>query len=251
MGKIKMTQEMKPVREDDGMPFFCGADNECFNECCRDLNQALTPYDILRLKNNLGIASAVFLRRYTSRHSGPESGLPVVGFKPNPATGHTCPFVTKRGCSVYPDRPASCRMYPLARAVSRSRVTGEIREYFALIEEDHCKGFGKNTGKTVRQWLDTQGVDTHNFYNDKLLALISLKNSMMPGKLGGAQADMFYLALYDLDTFRHQIFHQDLLAEFCIPQSVSDTIRTSDEALLDMGLQWVQNRLFGRDMHWS
>lgn len=142
-------------------------------------------------------------------------------------------------------------MYPLARAISRSRETGEIREYFALIEEDHCKGFGKSTGKTVRQWLDTQAVDTHNFYNDKLMALISLKNLMMPGTLEGPQADLVYLALYDLDTFRHQIFHQDLLAASCVPESVSDTIRTSDEALLDVGLQWVQSQLFGRDMHWS
>jgi uncharacterized protein len=123
----------------------------------------------------------------------------------NPATGHACPFVTKDGCSVYPDRPASCRMYPLARAISRSRETGLIQEYYALIEEDHCKGFVQNTGQTVRQWLAGQAVDRHNRYNDKLIELISLKNRIIPGKLPDVQADLFYLALYDLDEFRRQI----------------------------------------------
>jgi len=69
---------MIPVHERDPMPFECCSENPCFNECCRDLNQALTPYDILRLKRNLGISSQVFLKRYTSFHFGPGSGLPIV-----------------------------------------------------------------------------------------------------------------------------------------------------------------------------
>jgi len=144
---------MIPVHEKDPMPFGCSPENTCFNDCCRDLNQVLTPYDILRLKRNLGISSQAFLREYTSLHHGPGSGLPIVEFKPNPATGHECPFVTKKGCSVYEDRPGSCRLYPLARAIARDRETGKIEEYFALIEEPHCKGFGKESGLTVRQWL--------------------------------------------------------------------------------------------------
>lgn len=243
-----MTDEMKPVHEADPMPFHCCSDNVCFNECCRDLNQALTPYDILRMKRNLGVTSQEFIRTYTSLHVGPESGLPVLNFKPNPATGHACPFVTDQGCAVYPDRPASCRLYPLARAIARNRATGEIQEYFALIEEDHCKGFGKETGKTVRQWVDTQEVSTHNEFNDKLMELISLKNRIRPGRLEGAEADLFYLALYDLDEFRTRIFEQDLLAEFDLPQSLLEKMRTSDEALLDFGVQWVRNQLFGLEM---
>lgn len=243
-----MTEDMKPVHENDPMAFFCGPENPCFNECCRDLNQALTPYDILRLKRNLGLSSPNFLHTYTSRHPGPQSGLPVVCFKPNPATGHACPFVTETGCSVYPDRPASCRMYPLARAIARSRETGEIQEYFALIAEDHCRGFCANTGRTVRQWLDSQRVDLHNQYNDTLMELISLKNRRLPGKLPGYQSDQFYLALYDLDGFRTQIFEQDLLAQYGVSPSVFDSIRTSDEALLKLGLQWVRNQFFGLEM---
>jgi len=240
-----MTEDMIPVHEKDSMPFECCSDNPCFNECCRDLNQALTPYDILRLKRNLGISSQAFLKKYTSFHYGPGSGLPIVTFKPNPATGHECPFVTAMGCSVYEDRPGSCRLYPLARAIAMDRETGEIDEYFALIEEEHCKGFGKKSGMTVRQWLEGQDVGLHNLHNDKLMELISLKNKILPGKLEGVQSDQFYLALYDLDEFRTQIFDHDLVADFGLSKFFFEAIKSHDEALLDFGIGWVKNMLFG------
>ena len=77
---------------------------------------------------------------------------------------------------------------------------------------------------------------------------ISLKNRILPGKLEGAQADEFYLALYNLDEFRAQIFETGLLKGFCIPGQVSEKIKTDDEALLDLGLLWVKYRLFGIPM---
>ncbi len=242
-----MTEEMIPVHPDEEMTFDCNSQNECFNECCRDLNQALTPYDVLRMKSNLGLSSQQFLKTYTSLHHGPESGLPVVEFKPNPAAGYACPFVTKQGCSVYKDRPASCRMYPLARAIARSRETGQVVEYFALIEEPHCKGFKKKKGQTIRDWLKGQDVDAHNMQNDKLMELISLKNRIMPGKLEGVLADKFYLALYDIDEFRDQIMDKNLLDELDIPKNIFDTLK-EDEALLNFGLSWVKHELFGVEM---
>ncbi len=250
-----MSEEMIPVHPQDPMIFACTSENSCFNSCCRDLSQALTPYDVLRLKNSLGISSQEFLRSYTSRHTGPGTGLPILEFKPNPATGHACPFVTDLGCSVYEDRPGSCRLYPLARAIARSRETGKIQEYFALIEEPHCQGFGQKTNLTVAQWVKGQKVSLHNFYNDKLMELISLKNQIMPGKLSPKESDLFYLALYDLDEFRSQILEQDLFAELSFPcfslSSCIDAIKTSDEALLDIGIQWVKYMFFGMDMEFS
>ena len=106
----------------------------CFNECCRNLNQFLYPYDILRLKKKLGLTSGEFLERYTTQHIGPESGLPIVTLKTADAERLTCPFVTEKGCRVYSDRPASCRTYPLVRAIARNRGTGRVREHFMLIK---------------------------------------------------------------------------------------------------------------------
>ncbi|MCK5312438.1 MAG: YkgJ family cysteine cluster protein [Desulfobacteraceae bacterium] len=243
-----MNEDMIPVSLDDKLTFECSSAISCFNECCRDLNQFLTPYDILRLKNNLKIKSGELLRKYTSMHKGPGTGLPVITFKPDPDSGHACPFVTEKGCSVYEDRPASCRMYPLARAITKSRETGEITEYYALIEEPHCKGLGQKKNQTVKQWIATQGVQIYNEMNDKLMEIISLKNMMMPGKLEGVQEDNFYLACYDLDGFRDKIINDDLLSDLSVPDSVLQKIKEDDLALLDFGFEWIKYFLFGKDM---
>ncbi|WP_320043815.1 YkgJ family cysteine cluster protein [uncultured Desulfobacter sp.] len=243
-----MNDEMLPVTLEDPMQFNCSADNPCFNQCCRDLNQALTPYDVLRMKNAVNLPSGQFLQKYTARHTGPGSGLPVLTFKPNPATGHACPFVTDSGCFIYKDRPGSCRMYPLARAVAKDRRTGEKVEYFALIEEEHCKGFGAQGGKTVAQWLKGQDVVDHNTENDKILELISLKNQIRPGQLEGAEEDIFYMALYDLDNFRIQIEEKGLLASLDLPKGSVEKIVTDDLSLLNFGIAWVKYQLFGKDL---
>jgi uncharacterized protein len=243
-----MSEDMIPVMPDEEFTFECSPAISCFNECCRDLNQFLTPYDILRLKNNLKIKSSEFLRKYTSMHKGPGTGLPVITFKPDPDSNHACPFVTGQGCSVYDDRPASCRMYPLARAIARSRETGEITEYFALIEEPHCKGMGEKKARTVKQWIDSQGVEIYNKMNDKMMEIISLKNAMIPGNLVGLQEDYFYLACYDLDGFREKIFNNDLLSDIDVPKDVLEKIKEDDLALLDFGFEWIKYYLFGKDM---
>lgn len=246
-----MTQEMIPVSLNDPMTFACGPANVCFNDCCRDLNQVLTPYDVLRLKNHLHMLSRTFLQTYTTRHSGPASGLPVVTFKFDPSAGHACPFVRDTGCFVYPDRPASCRLYPLARAISRSRESGEIQEYYAFIQEDHCKGFEDQNPQTVGQWLAGQEVEPYNWNNDKLMELIHLKNRIMPGPLTQDQSNAVFLALYDLDEFRHRILNQDLLGGVPVSGQLMENIATKDEALLDLGVKWVRYQLFGMDMNGS
>jgi len=243
-----MNDEMLPVALDDPMQFSCSPDNPCFNQCCRDLNQALTPYDVLRMKNAVNLPSGQFLQKYTSRHTGPGSGLPVLTFKPNPATGHACPFVKDSGCSIYNDRPASCRLYPLARAIAKDRGTGKNVEYFALIEEEHCKGFGVQGNRTVAQWLKGQDVVDHNTENDKILELISLKNQIRPGKLEGAEEDIFYMALYDLDNFKLQIEEKGLLASPDLPGEYVEKIVADDLSLLNLGIAWVKYQLFGKDL---
>ena len=56
-----MDPELTPISPQDTFRFSCSPVVVCFNECCRDLNQFLTPYDILRLKNHLGLSSGEFL----------------------------------------------------------------------------------------------------------------------------------------------------------------------------------------------
>ncbi len=233
-----MEDQMIPLSLNDTFRFSCSADLPCFNECCRDLNQFLTPYDILRLKNRLGITSGLFLERYTTRHTGPESGFPVVTLKTGHASELRCPFVTPRGCSVYEDRPSSCRTYPLARVASRSRETGKITEQYVLIKEPHCLGFHQDKVWTVREWIKNQDVEIYNEMNDLLMEIISLKNRFRPGPLDIKSGHFFHTACYDLDAFKNNIVNLNIDSETLA------VIKSDESELLKFGIQWIRQTLF-------
>ena len=86
-----MEPKFIPLADDEPFCFCCSPAGPCFNACCRDLNQALAPYDILRLKNSLGLTSGRFLENFTNQHIGPESGLPVITLKPDQKTDRLVP----------------------------------------------------------------------------------------------------------------------------------------------------------------
>jgi len=241
-----MNEDISALGLDDGFTFSCSREVPCFNECCRDLNQFLTPYDMACLKNGLGMSSGEFLETHTLQHTGPETGLPVVTLKPDGSTGEAvCPFVTNEGCRVYHFRPGSCRTYPLMRLASRSRETGKVSEHYALLCEPHCLGFQKGETRTVREWLKSQGLDEYNKMNDLFMELISLKNQQMPGPMDIKSRHMFHLACYDLDNFRDRLFGKGRLnashSEFVEP----DALKNDDIELLKFAVTWVKNNVFG------
>ncbi len=241
-----MAPNLTPISPDAPFRFGCSKTVPCFNECCRDLNQFLTPYDLLRLKGHLGLKAQDFLNQYCSQHTGGESGLPIVTLKPKETLQLTCPFVTPAGCRVYADRPSSCRIYPVVRMVSKSRETGQTGERFMVIEESHCRGFYENKEQTVRQWIEAQGLAVYNEFNDRLLEIISLKNRLLPGPLDNKSREIFHLALYDLDNFRSQLFEKKLPADKHIDQKVLQEAQSDDKVLLKIGIQWVKQELFGK-----
>jgi len=237
-----------PIQKDDTFRFSCAPQVPCFNACCRDLNQFLTPYDIVRLKDHLQLASSDFLEQYCRRHTGPESGLPIVSLKPGETEALTCPFVTEAGCKVYANRPSSCRTYPLARTLSRSRTTGAIFERFMLISESHCLGFRQGRTQTVRQWIARQEIGIYNDFNDRLMEIISLKSRFRPGPLDKESSHWFYLALYDLDSFRSEINQHGLLKGLELDAALLAEAQKEDTALLRVGIEWVKRALFGVDL---
>ncbi|CAB1080048.1 Fe-S oxidoreductase [Alkalispirochaeta odontotermitis] len=239
-----MEPDVTPISLQESFCFACHPAVPCFNECCRDLNQLLTPYDILRLKNHLGLTSRQFLERCTTQHVGPESGLPIVTLKPGNPQNLTCPFVTSRGCSVYENRPSSCRTYPLMRGIARCRQTGRMTEQFMVLKETHCRGFDRGRSHTVQQWIEGQQIADYNDINDKLMQIISLKNRRQPGVLDLKARHMFFTALYDLDSFRSQITENGIRADANLDPAMVDKALEDDLALLEIGMQWVERVLF-------
>jgi Fe-S-cluster containining protein len=237
---------MTPLALSDTFRFSCSKRVPCFNECCKELNQYLTPYDILRLKNRLDLSSALFLQRYTVQHTGLESGLPIITLKPNYDKELKCPFVTSKGCGVYEDRPSSCRAYPLARIASRSRETGRINEQYLLLQESHCRGFEQEQSQTVRGWIKSQELAIYNQMNDMMLEIISLKNRLMPDQLDSKASLAFRTACYDLDKFRTDILEKGIVKDQELDSGLLEAIKNDDVALLRFGLQWIKGTLFSK-----
>ncbi len=239
-----MEAEWTPLDIAERFCFSCSPEVACFNACCRDLNQYLTPYDILRLKRHLGMSSGEFLTTYTRQHLGSASGLPVVTLKPGDTPDRACCFVSPAGCRVYASRPTSCRTYPLARAVGRDRDSGRTREHFALIREPHCLGHGRGRTQDVQEWIRDQQLGEANRVNDLLLEIIALKNSRLPGPLDLRRQHLFRLALYDVDALRDHVFSKGLFDDAPAAPQTLEAARGDDLTLLVLGHQWLRRALF-------
>lgn len=242
-----MPNTMTTLDPDEPFQFACSPQVPCFNACCHDLNQFLFPYDIIRLKKALQISSSEFLQNYTSQHIGPDTGLPIVSLRPRADQKLACPFVTPEGCGVYSDRPASCRLYPLARAITRQAETGTIIEHFALIQEDHCHGFIKGPKRTARQWMKDQDVIEYNIHNDRMITILGLKRQHHPKPLDLADAHLFYRTLYDLDHFRAARNMKKVVQGLGLNNNEEDAVLADDTELLKIAEKWVIGKLFGTD----
>ena len=115
-----MNETPQPVTRrklDDATPFrfACNKSVPCFTRCCRDADMFLYPYDIIRMKKQLGMTSEAFLVRHTVTAFRDNPYFPSVMLKMSDAKGHPCSFLSESGCTVYESRPYSCRAYPLER----------------------------------------------------------------------------------------------------------------------------------------
>ncbi len=239
-----MPDFLSPLDRQQTFCFACSPRVPCFNACCRDLNQALTPYDVVCLKQHLNLSSTDFLKRFTESHTGPGTGLPVVGLRFRDDDDLACPFVTAGGCSVYPARPGSCRTYPLARGVSRNRHSKKVTEHWALIREPHCLGFANGREHSVDQWVRSQKLDAYNRANDRMLTFIGRKNRFRPGPLTPGESERVFTALYDIDRLRRQ-----LATDSCPTMGTVDRQRFTqagqdDLVLLMVAMEWVEKTIF-------
>ncbi len=237
--------DIRPLARDDAFRFGCHRRVPCFNRCCRDLNQALTPYDVLRLRQNRRVDAHEFFERYAVLYPGPATGLPVVSLRFDAHRDRMCPFVSPEGCRVYADRPTSCRLYPLVRGLRRSRKDGTLCEQYGIIHEPHCLGFEEEPRQTVRQWIADQEVADHFTMNDALMELIALKNQILPGTLTAEHQRMAAMALYEPETLCREAYAGRLTG--LDDPRLPDLPEAGDAvAWLPWGLQWLRRRLFGK-----
>ncbi|OEU47990.1 MAG: Fe-S oxidoreductase [Desulfobacterales bacterium C00003060] len=241
--------EPRKYTADSRFTFACHKGMECYTHCCSDLNIILTPYDILRMKNRLELTCDQFLAIYTKPELLSRTRLPVATLKMVDDDKKSCPFVTPEGCTIYEDRPVTCRYYPLGMAAFREQEiqpTGE--DFYFMVRESHCLGFEADKEWTVSEWREDQGVAPYDEINKAWVEFMLKKKSF------GFQADlseesraMFFMVSSNVDRLRRFIFESSFLDKYDVETDVLEQIKTDEVALLKFGFDWLQSALFGAD----
>jgi Fe-S-cluster containining protein len=241
--------EPRKYTPDSRFTFACRKGMKCYTHCCSDLNIILTPCDIVRMKNRLGLTCDQFLAIYTKPEMLSRTKLPVVTMKMLDDDKKSCPFVTTEGCIIYEDRPLSCRYYPLGMAAFREQEiqpTGE--DFYVMVREAHCLGFQEDKEWTVSEWREDQGVDLYDEINKGWMELMLRKKSFgLQAELSEEGRSMFFMVSSNVDKLRRFIFESSFLEKYDVEEVLLEQIRTDDVALLKFGFDWLQSALFGAD----
>jgi Fe-S-cluster containining protein len=232
------------LRPDDAFRFACHRGLDCYTRCCRDITIFLTPYDIIRMKSALNISSEEFLEKYTLTIIG-EAGLPVVLLRMGDDEQKSCPFVTPTGCTIYPDRPWPCRIYPL-KPESTKITEKKGREYYSVMDLPFCQGLREQRATPVEQWIEEQGIPIYREM-EKLFKKITLNEHLNAQKITNPKIqEMFRMASYDLDRFRRFVFESKFLELFDVAPERAEQMKTDDVELFKFAMTWLEYGLIGK-----
>lgn len=225
----------------ESFTFSCHRAVKCFTDCCRMLELALTPYDVLRLRMATGLTSGQLLESHIITEQDPGEPFPRFYLTMVDDGRASCVFVTEQGCAVYEHRPAACRAYPLGRAVMRQE-NGTMEEHFVLMKEDHCLGFQEPSSQNALMYSRDQELLTYNRFNDAVATILqhdSIRKGFIPS---AKQIDLFILALYNIDSFSELAQNDQLDAVVLTPAEKNRLLQ--DEELFLFAVDWLSRQLF-------
>ncbi len=228
--------------------FRCHDGLPCFNRCCRNLNMFLYPYDAVRLRERLGIDSDRFLDEHVDVIMRPGNHFFDVLLVMREDDERTCPFVSPgAGCTVYPDRPYSCRTFPVEQGTLTDPETAEVQQVYFLRPPDFCRGQHSHTEWTVPAWFQNQQAE---IYNDMTARFAEVKQRFADNPWGGDGPEgrlgkMSFMATYNMDRFREFIFQSSFLQRFQVDDNTLKKIETTDIHLLKFGFDWIRFFVFG------
>jgi Fe-S-cluster containining protein len=149
---VEAGTEGRRERGDAAFSYEC---HRCLR-CCHDKLIQVNPYEAARLARRIGTSTTDFAARYL------EDGV----FLRRVERG-ACVFLGPEGCTVHPDRPLVCRLYPLGRHVAPS---GEVT-YSHHEPHPETEGVYGREG-TIAGFLDRQGVAPFTAAADRYLAIL-------------------------------------------------------------------------------
>ncbi|MCJ7830837.1 MAG: YkgJ family cysteine cluster protein, partial [Desulfobacterales bacterium] len=233
--------------EQDPFSFHCHSGLGCFNACCRNLNLFLHPYDVVRLKNRLAITSDGFLDRYVDVVLRPASFFPDVLLRMAEDVHRSCPFVADNGCTVYADRPDTCRKFPMEQAISGVAASRRSQRIYLFRPPDFCQGPSGTQRWTPHTWNGDSEARTYDRMTvrwGELKALFQTDPWRGEGP-EGSRGKMAFMAVYNVDRFREFVLRSSFLKRYRLKGGLQQAIAVDDQALLLLGLEWVKLFLWG------
>lgn len=236
-----------PLTRTSVFHFRCHRDLACFNLCCRNLNLFLYPYDVLRLKKSLSMDSDRFLEAHTDVVLREGNAFPDVLLRMSEDASKTCPFLSEAGCRVYPDRPDTCRTFPVEHGLLFKDRPGESEVVSFFRPPDFCQGRHETQSWTLSQWADDQEAVVYNRMTTRWAEIKALfqKDPWGAEGLNGSKARMAFMAAYNIDRFREFIFESSFLKRYRVKPPLIRKLRASDRELLSFGFEWIRYFVWG------
>jgi len=237
----------RTLKTTDRFLFRCHPDLECFNRCCRNLNLFLYPYDVVRLKKHLGISSDRFLDRHVDVVLRPDNFFPDVLLKMMECNHRLCPFLSESGCSVYDNRPYSCRLFPVEQGAHYDAIQNKTEMIHFFRPPDFCLGKKESEPWTPESWIDDQKAGPHAEMTTDWAALkrLFVENPWGADGPDGPKGKMAFMAVYNIDRFREFVFKSSFLKRYRVKSTVRKKIRINDVELLKFGFEWIKFFIWG------
>jgi Fe-S-cluster containining protein len=237
----------KRILAGERFAFRCHGGLSCFNLCCRNLDLYLYPYDVLRLCKALHLSSETFMERHTDVVMRKGEYFPEVLLRMAENEEKTCPFLTEAGCSVYMDRPDTCRTFPIEQGTILS-PDGRVVEAVAFFRPpDFCMGQKEEKLWTLEAWAKDQDAERHNRMTREWGLVRSLFSKDPWGLEGfyGKKGKMAFMSVYHLDAFRAFLFESSFFKRYKVDPDLKRKIKRDDVALLRFGFDWIRHSVWG------
>lgn len=233
------------LEPDSDIKFSCHKGISCWNACCKHADITLTPYDILSLKKATGKDSSAVLKDHTVPFTMDSDGMP--GIKLRTTDEGACLFMDEEaGCTIYENRPTSCRYYPLGNLSMKKANQAHENQHFVLVKESHCKGHEEDRILNIQDYRTEQKVETYDQHNIEYFQLILKKKSMGPGvgRPPEMSLQLFFMACFDQDRFRRFVLSDSFKTNYNLEQELYDNIEKDDIALMYFGFRLLRQVLF-------
>lgn len=235
-------QRLEPT---DEFHFKCHEGLACFNLCCRNLNLFLYPYDVIRLKTHLKITSGEFIDRYTDVVLRPGNHFPDVLLRMAENDEKSCPYLSGKGCSVYPDRPDTCRTFPVEQGLM-FRGDAKPQPVFFYRPPEFCLGQHEHQIFTTDTWADDQDA---SMYNKMTVLWSEIKGLFQTNPWGfegpnGNRGKMAFMAVYNVDAFREFVFGSTFLKRYKVKEDIRKKIKRNDVEMMKFGFDFVKFSFF-------